>query len=225
VVRYDPAVTSLAPILIETLLNMSEGDTLDFKRDQYLFPGATDEQKSELVKDVIAFANAWKTTDAYIVVGADESPGGRASVVGVTSHLPDADVQQLVNAKTNRPVHFEYVPVIVDGLQLGILRVRAEQQRPIYLAKAFGKLRPNVVYVRRGSSTAEALPDEIARMGTAAVTAANEPSVSVELGDPKHRKPMGTTVILTSTVLRDPPPLPELIVAQRKMMAREGMPY
>ena len=217
--RYDPGVTPIDPTLIETLLNMSEGATLDFKRDQYRFSGATEEQKGELVKDVIAFANAWKTTDAYIVIGADENPGGRATVVGVTSHLDDADVQQLVNSKTNRPVHFEYVPVTFDGLQLGVLRVKAEQQRPIFLAKPFGKLKPDVVYARRGSSTAVADPDEIARMGASAVSMAQEPVVTIELGDPEERMRLGTSALLRSTILRDPPSLPDILGGSAKLRA------
>jgi hypothetical protein len=51
--------------LIERLLYESEGDALDFKRDQYPFVGATDEQKSDLLKDILAFANSWRRTDAF----------------------------------------------------------------------------------------------------------------------------------------------------------------
>jgi hypothetical protein len=39
---------------------MAESDVLDFKRDQYPLAAATEDQESELVKDVVAFANAWK---------------------------------------------------------------------------------------------------------------------------------------------------------------------
>jgi hypothetical protein len=61
--------------LIEVLLHMSEGDTLDFKREQYPLAGATEAQKAELIKDVLAFANAWKNAfasspDNYAIPGA-----------------------------------------------------------------------------------------------------------------------------------------------------------
>ena len=36
---------------------MEEGPTLDFKREQYRFDKASDEDKSELLKDILAFAN------------------------------------------------------------------------------------------------------------------------------------------------------------------------
>ena len=53
--------------LFEALLFEEESETLDFKRDQYRFDNATDEEKSELLKDILAFANAWRRADAYIL--------------------------------------------------------------------------------------------------------------------------------------------------------------
>ena len=54
--------------LIESLLHQNEGTALDFKKEQYPFQRATDEQKSELLKDILAFANSWRQDDAYIAV-------------------------------------------------------------------------------------------------------------------------------------------------------------
>ena len=150
--------------LMEQLLNEAESETLDFKRDQYPFNGATDEQKSELLKDILIFANSWKRTDAYILVGVEEVKGGRSKPVGVTSHLDDANLQQFVNSKTQRQVAFSYKAFPFEGVQIGVIRIPV-QDRPVYLTKDFGKLKKNIVYVRRGSSTVEADPDEIARMG------------------------------------------------------------
>jgi hypothetical protein len=191
------------PELIETLLNMSESASLDFKRDQYPLAGANDEQKSELVKDIVAFANAWKTSDAYIVIGVNENPGQRATVVGVTDHPNDAVLQQLVNTKTNAPVDFEYAALTVDGKSIGVIRISNSQQRPIFLKKNFGRLRANTVYVRRGSSTSEAAPDEIARMGAANVTANQPvPQIALDLGDPVERQIFGASATVVSKVLR-----------------------
>ena len=71
---------------ITTLLNMSESDALDFKSGQYKFWNpATDDDKSELLKDVIAFANAFKTGDAFLVIGVSEKNQRKDQVVGVTA--------------------------------------------------------------------------------------------------------------------------------------------
>jgi hypothetical protein len=65
-------MTPIDSSFVETLLNMSESDTLDFKQEQYPLANAAPEQKGELVKDILAFANAWKTSDAHILVGVAE---------------------------------------------------------------------------------------------------------------------------------------------------------
>jgi hypothetical protein len=195
---------------------MSESDTLDFKQEQYPLANATPEQKGELVKDILAFANAWKTSDAHILVGVAENPGGRAKVIGVSDHLDDADLQQLVNEKTNVPVSFAYVSLIVDGLKVGVLRIVREQQRPVSLRKKFGLVHANVVYVRRGSSTAIANPEEIARMGEARASLRQEPEISIELGDPEARTRFGTKTTVTSKVLAEPPPPPPMLTAARE---------
>ena len=42
--------------LIERLLYEEESDYLDFKGDQYAFVNASDDQKGELLEDILAFA-------------------------------------------------------------------------------------------------------------------------------------------------------------------------
>lgn len=150
--------------LAESLLYEEEGPTLDFKRQQYPFEGASDSEKAEFLKDILAFANAWRRTDAFIYIGAAEVKGGRSQILGIAEHVDDAKLQQFVNSKTNRPVEFSYVPLEVDGKSVALVHVPV-QQRPTYLLKNYGGLLKDTVYVRRGSSTDIANPDEIARMG------------------------------------------------------------
>ena len=119
--------------------------------------------KSELLKDILAFANTLRRSSAYILIGVDEVKGGRSKVVGVQTHLDDAKLQQFVNSKTQQPVEFAYFPFPTEGVEVGIIEIPV-QERPIYLKKAFGKLEENTVYIRRGSSTMTAALDEIAQM-------------------------------------------------------------
>lgn len=167
----QPAPTTLAIIhsctaalteIIEALLWEDESTTLDFKQAQY--PLTTDEEKSELLKDLVAFTNAFRRDTAYILLGVREHKGGRATITGVTHHLHDHDLQQLVNSKTNRPLTFSYHALTIDHQQVGIIQI-PRQPRPAHLTKSFGKLTANTVYLRHGSSTSIATPDEIARMG------------------------------------------------------------
>ena len=91
----------MKPEELNQLLFEEESPTLDFKRDQYAFALATDIEKSELLKDVLAFANAWRRTDAYILIGVEEILGGRSKPVAVTQHLDDAALQQ---SSTQKPI-------------------------------------------------------------------------------------------------------------------------
>jgi hypothetical protein len=53
--------------LLESLINQGEGTTVDYKRDQYPFAEAGDNEKSEPLKDILAFANAWRTSWAIVL--------------------------------------------------------------------------------------------------------------------------------------------------------------
>ena len=159
--------------LIHGLLNEEESSALDFKRDQYPFEGADDATKSEILKDIIAFANSWRRNDAYILIGVKEVKGGRSIPVGIPTHH-DASLQQFVNSKTNRPVAFSYRTTTVDGVQIGLIRVEV-QERPFFLKKDYGKLKSGTVYLRRGSSTDTADPEEVHRMGAAAAREGKTP--------------------------------------------------
>ncbi len=193
--------TLMNDAFFEQLLHEDEGPQLDFKRDQY--PLDTDVHKAELIKDILAFANAWRRECAYIVIGVDQVLGGRSVPVGVWEHLKDHNLQQLVNSKTNRPVSFHYTTHVCDGKSIGILAIPT-QRRPIFLTKPFGGLQENVAYVRRGSATDIADPEEIARMGAAEQDSPSiEPtSVSLEWGEPGSRRLLGTKTRVEIDVLR-----------------------
>jgi len=159
----------------ERLLYEEESPTLDFKRDQYPFAKASDEEKSELLKDILGMANAWRRSEAFILIGVEDVRGGRSHVAGIAAgdHLADHSLQQFVNNLTNRPVRFGYEAIGVEGKQVGIIRVE-QQPRPFYVKRDYGKLKKNEVYVRRGSSTDPTKPatiDEIAQMGHGAEVA------------------------------------------------------
>lgn len=219
----------LSPDLLEILLHKHESETQDFKCEQYPIDNATNEEKSEFVKDIIAFANAWKTSDAYILIGVEEVPGSRANVLGVSQHIDDAKLQQLVNSKTNVPVRFTYVPVTIDGEPVGVVRIERDQQRPIFLKKDFGKLEKETVYIRRSSSTDEAGVAEIARMGAATVgTMASVPVLEIGFGFPYDRKQYGTRIEMLPKVFRESPSptieeLREQLAAKRTEIWGEGV--
>ena len=194
--------------LIESFLYQTEGTAIDFKREQYLFDKASDEQKSELLKDVLAFANSWRQGDAYIVIGVIEVDGGRHKTVNIVEHPDDAQIQQFINSKTNRNVQMAYEVHCYEGNKLGVIRI-AKQERPFYVKKDFGKVKKDLVYYRLGSSTAVATPEDIARMGREVVPSALVPVMDLQFADHKTCKELGTDIKLKSVVFAQPlQPLP-----------------
>lgn len=191
--------------LFEALLLEDESTSLDLKREQYPFEGAPDAVKGELLKDILAFANAWRRTDAFILIGVQEVKGGQHVPLGVSQHLEDAALQQFVNSKTQRPISFAYETFDYDGTSIGIIRIPV-QERPFYLKKDYGKLKRLYVYVRRGSSTAEAEPDEVIRMRAVPLGIdQSRPRLSLELVDPDSRDRLGTTLDVQPRLLQVPP--------------------
>lgn len=190
----------MTPGQLEQLLYEEEGPTLDFKRDQYAFSKASEDDKSELLKDILGFVNCWRRSDAFIVIGVEEVQGGRSIVHGVSEHLQDHSLQQFVNNLTNRPVQFGYEACEIEGKQVGVVRIEL-QRRPIYLKRDYGKLTKGEVYVRRGSSTdptKPADPDEIAHMGGDQHVSTKEASLAVEFAAVDRERSLGVQIEWTA---------------------------
>ena len=103
-------------------------------------------EKSELLKDVLGFANAWRRSEAYILIGVKQVRGERSEVVGVDQHLQDHAIQQFINAKLNRPMRFRCEALTVEKKQVDVITVEL-QDRPFWLKEDYGKLRKDLVYV------------------------------------------------------------------------------
>ncbi len=58
----------------QSLLNLSESETLDFKSKQY--PFSSDEEKAGCFQGRFSqLSNAWKISDGYILIGIEEEHG------------------------------------------------------------------------------------------------------------------------------------------------------
>lgn len=191
--------------LIEALLYEEESQSLDFKSEQYKFTKATDEEKGELLKDILAFANAWRRIDAYILIGFEENKGGRCHVKGISEQLDDASLQQFVNSKTNRPISFSYQNLSCEGQDVALIVIPV-QDRPIYLNKDYGKLKNEKVYIRRGSSTDIAKPDETAKMSSVLGNQSRTPDMEVFFSIPESRRDLGRKIEIESLLLEVPRP-------------------
>lgn len=158
----------LSEELIEQLRNKGEGSDLDYKSERPAFVKASDNDKSEFLKDILALANAYRDGTAYILFGFMENVPHPAEVVGLPADgtIDDARVQQFVNEKLETKLHFRYEERLFDGKHIAVLSI-PKQPRPFYLNKPYGKVAKETVYVRRGSATGIASLREVAAMGSA----------------------------------------------------------
>lgn len=185
---------------MQQFLYRSESESLDFKEMLPKLAELTDEKKSEILKDVLAFANSWRNDDAYILIGIKPVMGGPHETPGMVEEpFDDAQLQQFINSKTNRKVALSYECVSFQGVQLGVISI-PKQPRPTFATAMFGKVQKHAVYYRMGSSTNIAKPDEIAAMGAAdAIPAHASPTLDFQFADIEQRTPIGTEIAITCT--------------------------
>ena len=185
----------LDDVILESLLHQEEGPALDFKGYQYPFDKASVDEKSELLKDILAFANTKRETTAYILIGVVEVKGGRSKIVGVMEHLDDARLHQFVNSKIQCAVEFSYTPYPLDGTEIGVIEIPS-QNGLFHLRNNYGKLQANLVYIRDGSSTRSATPVEIIEM-----TAPKRPELVLAWADSESSSILPSPYTVNSLIL------------------------
>jgi hypothetical protein len=200
------------PTLMEHLLWQDESETLDFKEGPYEFGRVAEEDRAELLKDILGFANAWRSTEAYILIGVRHIRGERSLVVGISPdrHIPDHSLQQFVRSYTDQPVNFRYEATTGEELPIGVIWID-RQTRPIRLTKNIGALKRGDVYVRRGSTTDPTRPaseHEIARM--IMCSRPRQAELAVEFGDLDDDVPIGASLEWQTEACRMPSQIPDL---------------
>ena len=141
-----------------------EGDTLDFKRDQYRLE--SDQQKAGLVKDIICMANTPRDEPAYILIGVTDKSGRAGDVVGTSEHPDPVIFQNLIRGNVNPPIQFSYRAIRYLSVEVGLFEIPVDQnlQTPVMATRRLGNLIPGVIYFRRSAQNGEAGPHEIKRI-------------------------------------------------------------
>ena len=137
------------------LLQRVEDDTIDFKQTGYDI--TLDYQKLALVKDVLCMANTPRDVTAHIVLGVKKHPDGRFDLIGLGSHVDEADLQSQFSDRAHPIPRFRYDPVLYDGKQFGVLSIFPDRVGPCLPTKDHGDfLRKQMLYFRRGSKNVAA---------------------------------------------------------------------
>ena len=169
---------------IKQLCMEGESPCLDYKREQYPFVGVSAPEKTELLKDVLAMVNAFRHETAYILIGVAQQPDGRGLIVGIPKDkfIDDANLQQFINEKTNRVVEFSSYSVEIDCANIiQVIEIPVQRERPYFPENRLGEIDENSVFIRIGSSTRIANPEEIARMGREEQARQNQREIEISL--------------------------------------------
>lgn len=138
--------------VIDLIIAQDENDQVDFKEEFY-----AKEKKSELIKDIVSFANNTKPRDKYIVFGIENDSWIPTGIN--KSSLPDiSEINDLLHMYVEPFIdveigHFEYQRVTI-----GFIRIPHDSlNRPYVIAKEYSKnkvtsLRKGEIYIRKGAT-------------------------------------------------------------------------
>ncbi|MEZ0538938.1 AlbA family DNA-binding domain-containing protein [Fibrella arboris] len=141
---------------VEDLIEFeSENTRLDFKAIQY-----KKEQFHELLKDVLAMANANSDQERLIITGVKKKPDNTFTVLPIPEgeFVDSATYQKLVADNIEPDLQIDYLPYRFKGDQLvGIFKIEPTNDKPYMMKKDFGngdKIRKKgESFIRKGTTT------------------------------------------------------------------------
>ena len=146
-----------------SLVQRVEDETLDFKREAYDL--SREDKRFAVVKDVLCMANTPRDDASYIILGVKKFPDGKFDLVGINSHVDEADLQSQFSERIYPVPRFRYDPVSYSGKDYGIITILPERLGPCVPLRDYGNaLRRHQVYFRRGSKNDVAGPQDLIRI-------------------------------------------------------------
>ncbi len=131
----------------------AECDYLDFKEENY-----HKDNKTELVKDLIALANSHSTRNKYIIIGIKEENNICEEILEIDNEYArdEAKFQQIIKTYIKEDLMVEYKIINIEGKDLLIIKIPAtnNSNRPFMVKTQIKYLKENEIYIRKGSSTA-----------------------------------------------------------------------
>ena len=136
--------------IVDVIRSENESSSIDFKAIQY-----TKDKFPELLKDVIAMANAETENTKLIIFGVKMLPDGRKEIIGLKENVIDsASFQQLIHNNVEPEIYFSYSPFQFEDKTLSILKISDCNDKPYMMKKDFGeKLKKGDCFIRKGTFT------------------------------------------------------------------------
>ncbi len=132
--------------LLDIIEHENEHSCLDFKKSQYVKGN-----HKELLKDVIAMANAISTGNKYIVIGIKHLPDGNRDIYPIEDFIDSSTYQQLIQENIEPELHIKYEPYQHEKGLIGIIDISDCNNPPYLLKKDFDSLKKGDCFIRKGS--------------------------------------------------------------------------
>lgn len=142
----------------------NENEYLDFKQEEY-----KDQKKHELIKDVLAFANAEYAGDRYIIIGIKKT-NGEPEAFQVESPLDSSDIQTYVLEYIKPDLKIDYFSHQYNGANTMILRINNPADQPYAMKKSLSYFNGTKTYlvdsmkIRKGSRTFDMTREDLERI-------------------------------------------------------------
>lgn len=135
--------------IISLVKSTPEQIAFDWKSD--FIPPKDNEKRGEIIKDIVAIANASPLSYGFIVYGVDRRRPD--PIVGTTFHYDDSKLQQLLKNKVEPLPEFLYYEVSNGTKTVSVIQVSPSKKRPFIISVDIGKIKAGQIPIRRGSST------------------------------------------------------------------------
>jgi hypothetical protein len=125
-----------------------ENLNLDFKGSQY-----PREKHADLIKDIVAMANADTNDECYIIIGVIHNNGGQKELRGISREdfIDDAVYQQLIRENVEPDIKFEYNLYEYAGKCFGVFKIGNCDDKPYMMKKDYNSLKKGDSWIRKGS--------------------------------------------------------------------------
>ncbi|UUX33354.1 AlbA family DNA-binding domain-containing protein [Fundicoccus culcitae] len=136
-----------------------ENTKLDFKRDLY-----DNKNKPELIKDVMAMANAHYEGTKYIIFGVKLLEDGSREYNSIQSIPDQSDIEELIDNNIEPTIDLSFYPYRFQGYQLAILEINGFSDRPYMLKKDNQRFKAGESQIRKGSTTSRVSRDDLEKI-------------------------------------------------------------
>lgn len=153
--------------IVDLIENANECEYLDFKLEEY-----QSYNYHELIKDIMAFANAHTKQSKYIIVGLKKKDG-QTIFNSLSSITDDSNYQVVINEYIEPSLTFKYIPFDYQDNQLGVFVIDSSNyENRLFQIKKDYKRGKDVLFkkgesrIRKGSSTSTLNPHDFKKIYT-----------------------------------------------------------